>query len=200
MKTFFFFGDSITLGVNVPAGRSWVALFAAGAVRAGLPVPPTTFYNLGVRRQSSVDIARRWEQELRCRLTPETELFQIFCFGTVDMAAPAGRTVVPLEQSVDCARSLLLRAAREAPVLLMSAPPVASTAHSDRLAMLARAYREMCAAERIPFMDLFTPLRASSPYMHDMQDGIHPGELGNELIASQLLKHPVVRGWLAPQA
>lgn len=48
MKTFFFFGDSITLGVNDTLAGGWIGRFAGlASQRAGLPVPPSTFYNLG---------------------------------------------------------------------------------------------------------------------------------------------------------
>lgn len=47
MKTFFFFGDSITLGVNDTLAGGWIGRFAGlASQRAGLPVPPSTFYNL----------------------------------------------------------------------------------------------------------------------------------------------------------
>ena len=39
MKTFFFFGDSITLGVNDAPAGGWVGRFAGLAAQAGLPVP-----------------------------------------------------------------------------------------------------------------------------------------------------------------
>ena len=53
MKTFFFFGDSITLGVNDAPAGGWVGRFAGLAAQAGLPVPPSTFYNLGVRKHAA---------------------------------------------------------------------------------------------------------------------------------------------------
>ncbi len=188
------------MGVNVPPEQSWTGRFAAAAVRQGLPVPPTTFYNLGVRRQPSVKIAQRWEAEYRCRLVAETEPYQIFCFGTVDMAAPQGTPVLALEDSVACARTLLTKAAKASPVLFMTAPPVANTAHTARIGTLMQAYRDMCRDIKVPFLDIFTALQQSTPYLQDLHDGIHPSELGNGLIADMLLKHPVIRGWLTPAA
>ena len=65
MKTFFFFGDSITLGVNDTLAGGWIGRFAGlASQRAGLPVPPSTFYNLGVRKHSSLQIRERWADGL----------------------------------------------------------------------------------------------------------------------------------------
>ena len=51
-ETFFFFGDSLTLGVNdnaMPGG--WVSrLVLLGSQAGWYDMPPATFYNLGVRR------------------------------------------------------------------------------------------------------------------------------------------------------
>ena len=88
MKTFFFFGDSITLGVNDTLAGGWIGRFAGlASQRAGLPVPPSTFYNLGVRKHSSLQIRERWVSEYRSRVNDATVPYLIFCFGTVDMAA-----------------------------------------------------------------------------------------------------------------
>ena len=59
--TWFFFGDSLTLGVNdnrMPGG--WVSRLVLLGQEAGLyRFPPATFYNLGARRPSTADRARR---------------------------------------------------------------------------------------------------------------------------------------------
>ena len=71
----FFFGDSLTQGVNdclMPGG--WVSRLAVLAHEAGLcPIPRATFYNLGARRHSTANIASRWRQELETRLIPGLE-------------------------------------------------------------------------------------------------------------------------------
>ncbi|WP_303193202.1 hypothetical protein [uncultured Desulfovibrio sp.] len=60
--TWFFFGDSLTLGVNddqMPGG--WVSRLAVLGREVGLyGIPRATFYNLGARRQGTADVARRW--------------------------------------------------------------------------------------------------------------------------------------------
>ena len=73
-ETFFFFGDSLTLGVNdnaMPGG--WVSrLVLLGSQAGWYDMPPATFYNLGVRRHTSTDIAARWQAEVASRQIPGT--------------------------------------------------------------------------------------------------------------------------------
>ena len=73
MKTFFFFGDSITLGVNDTLAGGWIGRFAGlASQRAGLPVPPSTFYKLGVPKHSSLQIRERWAAEYSTRVRDAT--------------------------------------------------------------------------------------------------------------------------------
>ena len=99
-ETFFFFGDSLTLGVNdnaMPGG--WVSrLVLLGSQAGWYDMPPATFYNLGVRKHSSLQIRERWASEYRSRVNDATVPYLIFCFGTVDMAAPNGNVAVPMQE------------------------------------------------------------------------------------------------------
>lgn len=193
MKTFFFFGDSITLGVNDAPAGGWVGRFAGLAAQAGLPVPPSTFYNLGVRKHASRHIRQRWLSEYRARLNDATVPYLLFCFGTVDMAAPQGSVVVPLEESLENARAVLSEARREAPVLMISAPPVKNPEHQQRIVQLDEAYAKLCRELGVEYLDLQAEL--PSAYVEDLADGLHPGARGNLLIAERLLAAPIMREW-----
>lgn len=108
--------------------------------RAGLPVPPSTFYNLGVRKHSSLQIRERWASEYRSRVNDATVPYLIFCFGTVDMAAPNGNVAVPMQESTQNAQAILSEAQMEAPVLMMGPPPVKNPDHLERLNKLNETY------------------------------------------------------------
>ena len=196
MKVFFFFGDSITLGVNVPQENGWVGRFAAGAMRQGLPVPPTTFYNLGVRKHSSQQVLERWQEEFSRRSLPGMSAYCLFCVGTVDMATPTGVPNVPLEESLAHTRRMLAQAGTQAAVLLMSPPPVVDAAHRERIRGLTRAQAALCQETGTPFLDIFAPLCRSEAYLADLADGIHPGQIGHALMAEYLLAHAEVKRWL----
>ncbi|WP_302978758.1 GDSL-type esterase/lipase family protein [Bilophila wadsworthia] len=195
MKTFFFFGDSITLGVNDTLAGGWIGRFAGlASQRAGLPVPPSTFYNLGVRKQSSLQIRERWASEYRSRVNDATVPYLVFCFGTVDMAAPNGNVVVPMQESIQNAQAILSEAQMEAPVLMMGPPPVKNPDHLERLNKLNETYAGLCLDLGVAYLDLLKGLPAV--YVADLDDGLHPGKTGNMLIAEQLLNAPIVQGWI----
>ena len=195
MKTFFFFGDSITLGVNDTLAGGWIGRFAGlASQRAGLSVPPSTFYNLGVRKHSSLQIRERWASEYRSRVNDATVPYLIFCFGTVDMAAPNGNVAVPMQESTQNAQAILSEAQMEAPVLMMGPPPVKNPDHLERLNKLNETYAGLCLDLGVAYLDLLKGLPAV--YVADLDDGLHPGKTGNMLIAEQLLNAPIVQGWI----
>ena len=195
MKTFFFFGDSITLGVNDTLAGGWIGRFAGlASQRAGLPVPPSTFDKLGVRKHSSLQIRERWASEYRSRVNDATVPYLVFCFGTVDMAAPNGNVVVPMQESIQNAQAILSEAQMEAPVLMMGPPPVKNPDHLERLNKLNETYAGLCLDLGVAYLDLLKGLPAV--YVADLDDGLHPGKTGNMLIAEQLLNAPIVQGWI----
>ena len=194
MKIFHFFGDSVTLGVtDAPAG-GWVCRLAGKAAQAGLSVPPDTFYNMGVRRNSSRMILARFETEFKARVMEGVPSYLLFCFGTVDMAAPKGFPNIPVGESAANAREILLKAKTFGSTALVSAPPVADKEHCQRLDALCTAYASICAAVEVPFVDIFHPLLKSG-YVEDLADGVHPGPAGNDMIASALLQAPELADW-----
>ena len=195
MKTFFFFGDSITLGVNDTLAGGWIGRFAGlASQRAGLSVPPSTFYNLGVRKHSSLQIRERWASEYRSRVNDATVPYLVFCFGTVDMAAPNGNVVVPMQESIQNAQAILSEAQMEAPVLMMGPPPVKNPDHLERLNKLNETYAGLCLDLGVAYLRSSKGLPAV--YVADLDDGLHPGKTGNMLIAEQLLNAPIVQGWI----
>lgn len=194
MKLFHFFGDSVTLGVNDAPAGGWVARLAGKAAAAGLNVPPDTFYNMGVRRNSSRMILERWESEFRARTMEGVPSFLLFCFGTVDMAAPKGSPNISIGESAANAREILMKAKTFGATALISAPPVTDKEHCLRLESLCTAYSSICAAVDVPFVDIFHPLLEKG-YVQDLSDGVHPGPEGNDMIASALLDAPTLETW-----
>ena len=59
-----FIGDSFVNGTGDDACLGWAGRLCRDARAAGREV---TYYNLGVRRNTSADIARRWRAEKRRR-------------------------------------------------------------------------------------------------------------------------------------
>jgi len=192
MKIFYFFGDSVTLGVNDACAGGWVARLAGMAAERGLPVPPDTFYNLGARKHSSRQILDRWEREYACRALDGASAYFVFCCGTVDMAAPHGIPAVPIGESASNVREILLKAREYGSCVLLSPAPVRNGEHNQCLEALSTAYGNICSAIGVPFIDLFHPLMEQG-YVDDLADGVHPGSRGNTMIAGLLSE--ALKGW-----
>lgn len=194
MNIFYFFGDSVTLGVNDASAGGWVARLAGMAAAQGLQVPPDTFYNLGARKHSSAMIMQRWEGEYLARAIEGVCPFLIFCFGTVDMASPKGAVNISTEESASHAREILQKAKTYGKAALISAPPVKDAAHCARLESLCAAYASVCTGIGVPFIDIFHPLLQNG-YVNDLADGVHPGSAGNNMIAHEIIKAAPLKQW-----
>ena len=194
----FFFGDSLTQGVNdtlMPGG--WVSRLAALAHQAGLcPIPRATFYNLGARRHSTVKIAARWRSELENRLIPGMVPRLVFCTGVVDMAAPGGGQPADPDMAAAQMDSLLAEAAGVAPVLVISPPPVTDAAANARIGQLGKLQQQLCARRGIAFAQVYDFLASANDYMNDLSDGLHPGSQGCALMAQTLMAQECVRAFM----
>ena len=203
MKHLLFFGDAILLGVGEPGRGGWVGRLADGLVADGRLSPAaSTIYNLGVRRASSRQVQARWHQEFAVRrgLPGVDCALLLFSFGVVDMAAPKGTPNMRVDESIQTARDILIAARDEAPVLLIGPSPVANREHAERIGILSRGYSEVCAELGVGFVDLFTAFGQHTVFMNDLPDGVHPGSIGNGLIANLLLTNDALRTWLDTRA
>ena len=197
-SAWFFYGDSLTQGVNdalMPGG--WVSRLAVLAHEAGLcPIPRATFYNLGARRHSTANIAARWRSELETRLIPGMIPHLVFCTGVVDMAAPGGGQPADPQMAAEHMELLLAEAACVAPVLVISPPPVTDAAASARIGQLGKLQQQLCAVRGIAFAQVYELLAGSTDYMDDLSDGLHPGSQGCALMAQTLLAQECVRAFM----
>ena len=190
--TWFFFGDSITLGVNdneQPGGYvSRLALLAAAD--KAFAMPPATFYNLGARRQTLSQIEARFEQEYTARLMPGIRSRLAFCTGTVDIKGGAD----PVQLSRDVLR-LVTRAKDIAPTLFICPFPVADETSNKALATFAALAKEACRSLNVPCINIFDALLAQD-FCSLLTDAVHPGPQGNALIARLLWAQPELKTFL----
>ncbi|NUU19930.1 MAG: G-D-S-L family lipolytic protein [Streptomycetaceae bacterium] len=176
-------GDSFTQGVGDREG-GWVGRLATQATDRGYRV---TAYNLGVRRETSADIAGRWYAEAARRLNGGDARGVVFAFGVNDVTRENGRLRVARDEGV---RHLgaVLDTARQAgwPVLVAGIPPVTDevAAHAD-LAGLEDAFRQTCEARGVPFIPVNAALRGNPVWWHSVDahgDGAHCDPRGHELL------------------
>jgi len=190
----FFLGDSFVAGVGDPEHRGWVGRLAEHAHRAGAPI---TAYNLGVRRDTSDDVCRRWPDEVGVRRGAGAEERLVVSFGVNDTTAGGRGTRVAPERSAANLRTLLADAAGAGlPALVVGPPPVADGAQNRRIADLDERFAAAAAGIGAPYVAVFTALRRTPGWMDEVAagDGAHPGAVGYGLLTD--LVAPVWLEWL----
>ncbi len=189
-----FFGDSFTAGVGDPTGAGWVGPVAAAARDAGQQL---TAYGLGVRRDTSVDVAGRWLGEARNRLRDGDRYGVVLAFGTNDVDEQEGRRRVGRERSLGVLAGLLADARTAGwASLVVGPPPVLDVAASARAADLARGMAEVCARSGVPFVDCGA-LATDAVWVAEVAagDAFHPSTAGYRRLAAVVA--PAFTAWLA---
>jgi acyl-CoA thioesterase I len=190
----FFVGDSFVAGVGDPQHRGWVGRLAERAYRVGAPI---TAYNLGVRRDTSDDILRRWADEVAVRRAAGAQERLVVSFGVNDTTDDGRATRVVPEYSVANLHTLLADAAATGlPALMVGPPPVADRVQNRRIAALDEQFAAVCAETGAPYVTVFAPLRDAPVWMDEVAagDGAHPGAAGYDLLTD--LVEPVWQEWL----
>jgi acyl-CoA thioesterase I len=178
----FFLGDSFVAGVGDPEHRGWVGRLAEHARRAGAPI---TAYNLGVRRDTSDDVCRRWPDEVAVRRGAGAQESLVVSFGVNDTTADGRGTRIDPERSVANLRAVLADAAGAGlPVLVVGPPPVADRAQNRRIAALDERFTTTAAEAGAPYVAVFATLRRTPAWMDEVAagDGSHPGAAGYGLL------------------
>lgn len=186
------FGDSFTVGAGDPDHLGWIGRALQGRREV-------TLYNLGVRRETSGDIAARWRAEAAPRMVDHEPMRIVFSFGANDCHAGAGGPRVAAAQSLLNARTMLTEAARLAPVLMVGPPPIAEPGAAARLEALNEHLKALCGRLQTPFIDVFRPLAADGLWVREAAawDGAHPGAAGYQRLADLLAAHPAWRSFTA---
>lgn len=178
-----FVGDSFVNGTGDPDCLGWAGRVCATARTEGKDI---TYYNLGIRRDTSADIAARWYREMAPRLPAEFPSLVVFSFGANDTTEEGTGTRVRLNESVEHLRAILATATRDYRVSFVGPAPVADPKHNGRTALLSGTFARVCAEFEVPYLDVLQPLEASSVWMEEViaSDGAHPGARGYSIVAS----------------
>jgi len=183
-----FIGDSLVNGTGDPTLLGWVGRVCAAARRRGQDI---TCYNLGIRGDTSAEIAGRWQEESERRLPSGVDGRLIFSFGANDCISRDGAPRVAAAQALANARAVLEGARQRHPTLVLGPPPVALPDADPRIAALSRDLAKLAAELSVPYLDLYAPLAAMPLWRLEITigDGAHPGTAGYALIAD------LVEGW-----
>lgn len=185
-----FVGDSLVNGTGDPMCLGWAGRACAAAREAGVDV---TYYNLGVRGDTSRMIRARIGREAPPRLLPAAEGRVVLAFGVADALMENGKARVRPEESVDNLWRIVSETARKWPVIMAGPPPVADAAQNARVGELSGLFAKVCRDMGIPFLDMFGPLSGNGDYQRDIAatDGVHPGAVGYDCMAELFI------GWQA---
>ncbi len=185
------FGDSFTAGTGDPDRLGWVGRALAGRGEV-------TLYNLGVRRETSGDVARRWRQEALTRLVDHEPCRIVFSVGVNDCTSEGAAPRVAPAQTLLNVRAMLTEAGRLCPVLLVGPPPVPDPGVAARAEALNERQKLLCARLRVPFIDVFRPLAADGLWLAEARafDGAHPRAAGYRRMADLIAVHPAWRGFI----
>ncbi|MEN2978541.1 GDSL-type esterase/lipase family protein [Tistrella bauzanensis] len=193
-----FIGDSFVAGAGDSACLGWVGRVAAAARGRGLDL---TAYNLGVRRDTTRDIAERWIAESRTRLPDGIDGRLVFSFGVndrTDAATPFG-TRIAMAESLANAEAILRVASARRPVLMIGPPPIAAGEADTnlRIRALSDALAPVCHHLDVPWLPVFDALAADPVWMAEVAagDGAHPDAAGYGRFAGLVEAWPVWRHW-----
>jgi len=178
-----FVGDSFVAGVGDPLCLGWVGRVAQHAVARNIDL---THYNLGIRRNTSRDIAARWLQECSARLPDGCEAGIVFSFGVNDTMIENGIRRVSEEESVANFRDIIRQASARFPVLTIGPPPMPEEAHRRRVAALDRLFAAEAQTMGVPYLSVLEALAEDAHWLQEAQenDGAHPRKFGYDRLAA----------------
>jgi acyl-CoA thioesterase I len=184
-----FFGDSFVNGRHDPDFRGWVSVLCAESARIH---PDLTCYNLGVRKDTSVDILGRWESEFRPRMVSDERMITVFSYGVNDTTMEETGQRVPMEAVVENTGKIIAGALQRSEVMVIGPPPLADDAHNGRLEELISGMERMLGERGVPFFNVYPILLASPAWMRDISDndGMHPRGAGFNFLAHLIFNWP----------
>jgi lysophospholipase L1-like esterase len=194
-----FVGDSFVNGTGDPECLGWTGRVCAVACHQSYKV---TYYNLGIRRETSADIRDRWQAEVERRLPETCDRRVVFSFGVNDTTVENGRRRVEPRDSVENARQILTQAKRSLSVLMVGPAPVADAEQNQRIGDLSVQLAELCQELEVPFLEIAGPLQASSVWIPEAiaNDGAHPRAAGYGELAELVRSWSAWRDWFPEQS
>jgi len=190
-----FIGDSFVSGAYDDECLGWVGRIAAAARKRNHDL---SAYNLGIRGETSVQIARRWRAEAEVRQSPQQEGRLVFEFGVNDAREVAGKRQLNSTQSMAAAGEILQAARRWKPTLMIGPPPGGDDGRNMRVKQLSDAFARLCGELKISYFDSFTPLSSSATFIGNTRtvDGTHPSADGYAEWARLIDRWAAWREWL----
>jgi len=190
-----FFGDSFVAGAGDDQGLGWPTRLTAAAWAAELPL---TAYNLGVRGESTREVARRFRAETDPRLIPGADNRVVLAVGANDVSLDEnGEQELATEESVGLMSEMLdWCRARGITAMLLGPGPAGIPDHDARARALGERFEGLCDERGLRFVAILDELLASDAWIasRSRRDGIHPAAEGYATLADLL--EPAFLDWL----
>lgn len=192
-----FLGESFVNGTGDPECLGWAGRICVDANRKGYDI---TYYNLGVRRETSSELASRWHREVTYRLPKEYDGRVVFSFGVNDTTLENGKTRIELTDSINNAQNILSEAKQLYPVLMVSPAPVADKEQNQRISSLSKQFALACNEINVPYIDIFPILEKSNIWLDEARanDGAHPRTAGYAEFAQIVQNWEPWLNWFPP--
>jgi acyl-CoA thioesterase I len=179
-----FLGDSIVNGTGDDDCLGWTGRVCSDARRDGHDV---TYYNLGIRRDTSADVRARWRLEAQRRLSVDHDGRLVFAFGGNDCVSDTSDGVrVSRNEVLANARTILSEASAWLPTLMIGPSPLTFDSNADeRVAALSRDLENLCKVVNVPYLPVFSTLKDSEVWSKEAArgDGTHPNSGGYSVLA-----------------
>lgn len=191
-----FVGDSYVAGVGDSSGLGWVGRVSVHAHASGLPI---TVYNLGVRGDTSADVAARLPGEVTRRANPAAELRVVLAYGLNDVILPGGRPRMPPGDSVAATeRSLTWLASAHIPAIFIGPPATGDPGQDSRTRELDRRLADCARSYGVTYVCVFGHLIDDLVWLHEVKtgDGAHPGPPGYQRYF-EAVRDPLMRFFTA---
>jgi lysophospholipase L1-like esterase len=190
----YFLGESFVNGTGDRTHLGWTGRLCSNLSQQGYFI---TYYNLGIRQETSTQLAQRWQQECDRRFVAECDNRIIFSFGTNDTTLENGKTRIEVIDSLNNVRQILLLAQQKCLVLMVSPPAILEPSQNQRISYLSQQFAYLCQELNVPYLDVFTPLSQSATWMREVQagDGAHPDAGGYAELARLVQNWGAWQNW-----
>ena len=190
-------GDSLIYGYGDSEGGGWVDRLRLGWMNPEQPGP--ILYNLGVRGDGVVQVAKRLEREFSDRgelrhRKPDILVLSVGINDSARAGRPTGRPVTAIDVFEREMEQLLLQADQLCPVYFVGMVPVNEAAmpfanvlyftHAEQL-NYRDVTKRLCKKHQVPYLDLYEQwAQHDEHWVSDRlcTDGIHPNPLGYRTI------------------
>lgn len=190
-----FLGDSFISGAYDSECLGWAGRICAAARRRGHDITP---YNLGIRGETSVQLAARWHNEAMLRHNALQEVRLVFEFGMNDARDVNGKPQLDEAESLVAARQILAKASAWKPVLMIGPPPVNDDPRNSRVRSISQKLATLCVELALPYFDSHSALQTTGIWLRDIKevDGTHPSAAGYAEWARLIENWSAWRDWV----